>query len=72
MRYKNTKTGNVIDVASEIKGKYWEPIKVPSASKPEPKAAPAPKKEATKPAPKPAAPAPKAAPKKTTTKTKRK
>jgi len=75
MRYRNTKTGVVIDVVSEVKGKYWEPIEVPGASKPKAKAepkAPAPKKEATKPAPKPATPAPKAAAKKTTTKTKRK
>lgn len=66
MRYRNTKTGVVIDVVSEVKGKYWEPIEVPGTTKAEPKAAPV---EDAKPAPKPAAP--KTAPKKPT-KTKRK
>jgi hypothetical protein len=40
MRYRNVKTGAVIEIASELKGEDWEAIK------------PAPVKDAPKPAPK--------------------
>lgn len=40
MKYRNVKTGAVIDIASELKGKDWEPIKekpVKDDPKPAPK-----------------------------------
>lgn len=39
MKYRNIKTGVVIDVKSNISGKNWEPVKVPS-KKPVRKGAP--------------------------------
>jgi len=36
MKYRNTKTGVIIDVPSELKG-AWEPVKAPEPKKPEKK-----------------------------------
>ena len=46
MKYRNTKTGAVVETACNVTGKNWEPIKP---------AKPAPKKEPVTEAPKPAA-----------------
>lgn len=39
MKYRNIKTGAVIEIASELKGEDWEPAKAESA-KDTPKSAP--------------------------------
>jgi len=44
MKYRNTKTGQIIEIRSELKGEFWEPIEAEPVKVPEKKSSKKPKK----------------------------